>query len=98
MLSYAFVDGFTTVPQGDAFERLKRVIAEVDGVIADFAFFGARAMRVTVELDAGSIGTFRKELAGAEVELFPRCSAELDIAKNMTASHRILAMLHVAFA
>ena len=97
MISYAFVDGFTRVPREEAIERLKRAIAVADGVIVDFAFFGWQAIRLTVELDAASLAVLRRELAGAEVELFSRCLLDLDDAKTMDPSHPIVAMLHVAF-
>lgn len=97
VISYAFVDGFTRVPREEAIERLKRAIAAADGVIVDFAFFGWQAIRLTVELDAASLAVLRRKLADAEVELFTRCLADLDDAKTMDPSHRIVAMLHVAF-
>jgi hypothetical protein len=98
MISYAFVDAFTRVPRDEAIERLKRAIAAADGVIVDFAFFGAEALRLTVELDAGALAVLRSELESAEVELFQRCIAELEAAKKMSAERPVVAMLHVAFA
>ncbi|MBX3262490.1 MAG: hypothetical protein KIS78_30370 [Labilithrix sp.] len=97
VISYAFVDGFTRVARDEAIERLKRAIAEADGVIVDFAFFGAQAIRLTVELDAASLAVLRRAFAEAEIELFSRCVADLDAAKGMDAGHPIVAMLHVAF-
>ncbi len=97
VISYAFVDGFTRVPRDEAVERLKRAIAEADGVIVDFAFFEWKAIRLTVELDAASLATLRHALEDAEVELFSRCVADLDAASKMAPSHPIVAMLHVAF-
>ena len=97
MISYAFVDGFTRVRRDEAIERLKRAIAEADGVIADFAFFGGQAIRLTVELDAGALAILRRALEDAEVELFTRCLADLASATTMAPSHPIVAMLHVAF-
>lgn len=97
MISYALVDAFTRVPRDEAIERLKRALARVDGVIVDFAFFGARAIRLTVETDAGALARLRAELEESDIELFPRCAAELDRAVTMHASRPIVAMLHVAF-
>lgn len=97
VLSYVFVDGFTRVARGEAVARLKRAIADVDGVIVDFAFFGSTAIRLTVELDAASLVRLRAALEDSGIELFARCIAELDVAKRMDASHPIVAMLHVAF-
>jgi hypothetical protein len=97
VISYAFVDGFTRVARDEAIERLKHAIAEADGVIVDFAFFGWQAIRLTVELDAAALTVLRRELEAAEVELFSRCRTDLDAAKTMDASHPIVAMLHVAF-
>lgn len=97
MISYALVDAFTRVSRDDAIGRLKRAIARADGVIVDFAFFGSRALRLTVELGAGALAMLTRELEGAEIELFARSAAELDDAKGMDASRPIVAMLHVAF-
>ncbi|MDF2691814.1 MAG: hypothetical protein K0S65_197 [Labilithrix sp.] len=97
MISYAFVDGFTRVARDEAIERLKRVIAEADGVIVDFAFFGGEAIRLTVELEAAALGVLQRGFAEAEIELFSRCTADLEAAKKMDASHPIVAMLHVTF-
>ena len=97
MISYTFVDGFTRVDRDEAIERLKRAIARADGVIVDFAFFGAEAIRLTVELDAASLLVLREELAQAEIELFTGCVADLDAARKMDPAHPILAMLHVSF-
>jgi hypothetical protein len=97
MISYAFVDGFTRVSRDEAIERLKRAIADAGGVIVDFAYFGWEAIRLTVEVDAGALARLRRDLDGAGVELFPRCMADLDDANTMSATHRILAMLHLAF-
>ena len=97
VISYLFVDGFTRVARDEAIERLKRAIADADGVIIDFAFFGSTAIRLTVELDAASLALLRSALEDAEIELFARCIADLDAAKRMDASHPIVAMLHVAF-
>ncbi len=97
MISYTFVDGFTRVDRDEAIERLKRAIARADGVILDFAFFGSEALRLTVELDAAGLGTFREALAESEIELFARSAADLDAARQMDPSHPIFALLHVAF-
>ena len=97
VISYAFVDGFTRVACPDAIERLKQAVADAGGVIIDFALFGRDAMRLTTEVDAGAIGALQRDLQQAEVELFPRCLVELEDAKSMSATHRILAMVHVAF-
>lgn len=97
MISYAFVDGFTRIARDEAIERLKHAIANADGIIVDFAFFGREAIRFTVEVDAGALATLRRELEAGQVELFPRCAAELDGAKSMNVTHPILAMLHVTF-
>lgn len=100
VISYAFVDGFTAIPRVEALERLKRAIAVADGVIADFAFFGApaHAIRLTVELDAAGVATLQRALAGSEIELFARCSRELEEARTMNHHRPILAMLHILFA
>jgi hypothetical protein len=97
VISYAFVDGFTRVARDEAIERLKRAIADADGVIVDFAFFGSEAIRLTVELDAASLLALRRGLMDAEIELFSRCVADLDAAKRMEPSHPIVAMMHVSF-
>ncbi|MBX3204766.1 MAG: hypothetical protein KF764_06840 [Labilithrix sp.] len=97
MISYTFVDGFTRVARDEAIERLKRAIADADGVIVDFAFFGGQAIRLTVELDVAALAVLRRALDAAEIELFPGCVADLDAAKNMDAAHPIVAMLHVTF-
>lgn len=97
MISYAFVDAFTRVARDEAIERLKQAIAAADGVIADFAFFGRQAIRLTVELDAGSLTVLRRELGAADIELFSKCIAELDEAKTMDTRRPIVAMLHVTF-
>jgi hypothetical protein len=97
VISYAFVDGFTRVDRDEAIERLKRAIADADGVIVDFAFFGGEAIRLTVELEAAALDVLRRGLADSEIELFSRCVADLDAARHMDASHPIVAMLHVSF-
>jgi alkylation response protein AidB-like acyl-CoA dehydrogenase len=97
MISYAFIDAFTPVARDEAIERVKRAIAAADGVISDFAFFGHQAIRLTVELDAGSLAVLRRELDAAEVELFAKCVADLEDAKKMNARRPIVAMLHVTF-
>jgi hypothetical protein len=96
MISYAFIDGFTRSPRNVAIERIKHAVALADGVIVDFAFFGAEALRLTIELDAGQLETLREELeAHGDLELFSRCRAELQEARTMTRSHPIVAMLHL---
>jgi hypothetical protein len=97
VISYTFVDGFTRVERDEAIERLKRAIAQVDGVIVDFAFFERNAIRLTVELDACALLELQQALVEAEVELFARCQSDLDAAKRMDPSHPIVAMLHVSF-
>jgi hypothetical protein len=96
VISYAFVDGFTRVDRDESIERLKRAIADADGVIVDFAFY-YEAIRLTVELDAAALVKLRRSLADAEVELFDGCAADLDAAKQMVPAHPVVAMLHVSF-
>ncbi|HVH42185.1 MAG TPA: hypothetical protein VM925_07565 [Labilithrix sp.] len=97
MISYVFIDGFTRVARDEAIDRLKHAIADADGVIVDFAFFGTDAIRLSVEVDAGALTTFRQGLETAEVELFDRCRVDLDHASRMNPTHPISAMLHVSF-
>jgi hypothetical protein len=97
MLSYAFVDGFTRVPRHEAIARLKTAIAEADGVIVDFAFFSNKAIRLSVELDAGALSKLQEALGDAEVHIFEKCAKELAKADKRSSSAPIIAMLHVAF-
>lgn len=97
MISYAFVDGFTRIAREEAIERLKRAIADADGVIVDFAFFAREAIRMSVELPASAMAVLKSKLEEQSVELFPRSAKNLDAASTMTASHPVVAMLHVAF-
>jgi hypothetical protein len=97
MISYAFVDGFTRSPRNVAIEWIKRAIATADGVIADFAFYGSEALRLTIEVDAGGLDTLRKELEGHDVEIFSRCRSEIDQARSMTPTHPLVVLLHLTF-
>lgn len=97
MISYTFIDAFTRAPREEAIERLKRAIARADGVILDFAFFGSEAIRMTVEMDAAALATFREALDEGEIELFARCATDLEAARKMDPAHPIFALLHVSF-
>lgn len=99
MLSYTFVDAFTPAPQHEAIAHLKSAIAHADGVIVDFAFFGSRAIRLSVELEAGALPRLRDALEAGEVHLFEKCAADLarTAAGPESATNLVLAMLHVAF-
>jgi hypothetical protein len=98
MLSYAFVDAFTRVERQEAIARLRRAVAAAEGVIVDFALFGAEAVRLTVEIAAGAVPRLRAALEASDVHLFARCAAELDRgAAQPTTTRPVLAMLHVAF-
>ena len=98
MLSYTFVDAFTRSPRHEAIDRLKRAIAEADGVIVDFAFYN-EAIRLSVELEAGALPRLCDALEAFEVHLFDKCAADLGRETvPETASNLVVAMLHVAFA
>lgn len=99
MLSYTFVDAFTQVERHDAIARLKSAIAGANGVIVDFAFFSNRAIRLTVELEAGALPRLRAALEAGEVHLFEKCAADLArTAACPESATPVLAMLHVTFA
>lgn len=98
MINYVLVDAFTRIPRDEALGRLARVIARAGGVIVDFATFGAQAIRLTVELCAGTLSALGDDLAAADIELFPRSAADLDGAKRMSAVRPMVALLHVALA
>jgi hypothetical protein len=79
---------------------LKQAIAEVGGVITEFALFdGAdKAIQLTVELDGGAVARFREGLARGAVRLFDRCIVSLDGAQQSLAPAKpVKALLHVAF-
>ena len=98
MLSYAFVDAFTRVERKEAIRRLLGAVASTEGVIVDFALFGAEAMRLTVEIAAGAIPRLRAALEANDVHLFEQCAHDLDRgAAQPTTRRPVLAMLHVAF-
>ncbi len=92
MLSYTFVDAFTHAPRREAIARLKKAIAAVDGVIVDFAFFANGAIRLSVELEAGLVGSLREALEACGVHLF-----EKSMKVDGSSTRPVLAMLHVAF-
>ena len=98
MLSYAFVDAFTRVEREEAIARLRGAVASAEGVIIDFALFGAAAMRLTVEIAAGAVPRLRAALEAEGVHLFERCAAALDRgAAQPEAKRPVLAMIHIAF-
>jgi hypothetical protein len=103
MLSYAFIDGFTETPRHEAIARLKAAIADVDGVIVDFAFFEGRALRLSIELELGSLPRFRAALENASLVLFEKCAVELAKLEKSLATEEapptrpIVVLLHVAF-
>jgi len=98
MLSYAFVDAFTRVERQEAIARLRGAVAAAEGVIVDFALFGAEAMRLTVEIAAGAVPRLAAALEASDVHLFDQCAADLDRGAAQPSSRRpVLAMIHVAF-
>lgn len=94
MLGHVFVDAFTKSAKSDAISHLKSAIAQADGVITDFAFYGG-AVRLSVELEAGAITRLRDALGEHGVELFDRCAKTLERSASVSP---VVAMLHVAFA
>jgi len=70
-------------------------------VITDFAFFSNRALRLSVEVELGSLPRFRAALERASVILFDRCVEELaKTEKSLLESAKlrpVVVMLHVAF-
>lgn len=98
MLSYAFVDAFTRVDRDEAIARLRGAVATSEGVVVDFAVFGAEAVRLTVEIAAGAVPRLRAALEANDVHLFEQCAADLDRGAAQPSTKRpVLAMLHVAF-
>lgn len=100
MLSYTFVDAFTPVERHEAIARLKSAIAAIGGMIVDFAFFSNRAIRLSVDLEAGAVPRLRQALEASDVHLFEKCAADLarTAAAPESATSPVLAMLHVTFA
>ena len=98
MLSYAFVDAFTRVERPEAITRLRAAVAAAEGVVVDFALFGASAVRLSVEIAAGAVPRLRAALEASEVHLFDKCAADLDRGAAWPSTKRpVLAMIHVAF-
>jgi hypothetical protein len=95
MPGYALLDGFTDASRDTTIRRLKRAIADVDGVIVDFAFFANSAIRLSVELAAGALGKLRDALELAGVHLFEGSERAVAEVLSMTPSHPVTALLHV---
>ena len=95
MHGYVFVEGFTALPRYEAIARLKDAVAEAEGVLVDFGFFGEAAIRLTVELEASALPRLGEALASARVQLLERCAAELATAPP--SRRPVTALLHIAF-
>jgi hypothetical protein len=95
MLSYAMVDGFTD--EGDAMRRLKEAIAEVRGMIVDFALYAnVKAIRMSVEVEARELSHLGRALEARDVRLFERSAAEIAGADRVVPpSTPVIALVHV---
>jgi len=94
MLGYALIDGFAQLERRPAIQRLKHVVALVDGVIADFAF-DDEAVRLSVELEASALPRLRDALEAAGVHLFERSSRTVEASRALAPRRPVTALLHV---
>ena len=94
MPGYRLVDGYLRAERSQALARLAHAAHAAGGTLVDFAVFGDRAVRASVELPVRSLLALRDALEAEDVRLFPHSRAGLT--RGGASRSPTLAMIHLA--